>query len=223
MLVMFTHVHMCAAVFEFKTFSSKEVLMNADEKEEPKSGSKRTAENPAASMPPPKLVPKPKKAPFPPPADQGKVEVSAKKMPKPKEEEKKDFEGHLRPEERTRMPAELISVELKQEQWALLSPYARSRILTERPALGEECFYCLSRGHKAYFCSRMLSLGQKLGKLCAQSEKSGQNRKEQIFCASCWWRHSTAAVKSGIALSSASGWYSHSPSTCNHCMPVGNR
>ena len=209
--------------------SKKRPIMIADDQESPTIGSKRKAESeePAGVMLPPKMVPKSKKAPFPPEQEkEGAKKAEVKAMPKKQEEmvlperskpERSEPVARSKPEDSAIMPKG-IEVELDQAQWSMMSKEARSRILVERPSWKEGCFYCGSRGHRAFYCKSMLQLGTKLTKILKQHEHGGSEqpgRKESIFCSSCWWRVTTSAVTGGANVRKASGWWSHSRNTCN--------
>ena len=210
--------------------SKKRPIMIADDQESPKIGSKRKAESeePAEAMPPPKMLPKSKKAPFRPEKEkEGAKKAEVKAMPKKQEEmvlprrskpERSEPVERSKPEDSATMPKG-IEVELDQVQWSMMSKEARSRILVEKPSWKKECFYCGSRGHRAFYCKSMLQLGTKLTKIVQQHEHGGSERhgrKESIFCSSCWWRATTSAITSGANVRKASGWWSNSRNTCNH-------
>ena len=198
--------------------SKKRPIMIADDQESPKIGSKRKAESeePAETMPPPKMLPKSKKAPFPPGQEQEgakTVEVKAKPkkqaemvLPERSKPERSEQVERSKPEDSDTMPNG-VEVELNQAQWSMMSKEARSRILVEKPSWKEDCFYRGSRGHRAFYCKSMLQLGTKLTKILQQHEHGGSDqhgRKESIFCSSCWWRVTTSAIASGANVRKAS-------------------
>ena len=210
--------------------SKKQPIMISDDQETQSTGSKRKAEGeePAGAMLPPKVVPRSKKGPFPPEQErEGAKKPEVKAMPKRQEEmvlpekrkpERSEPVEKSRPEDSATMPTG-IEVELDPAQWSMMSKEARGRMLVEKPSWREECFYCGSKGHRAFYCKSMLQLGTKLTKILQQHEHGGSEQhghKESIFCSSCWWKSTMTAMASGANICKASGWWSHSRNTCNH-------
>ena len=127
-------------------------------------------------------------------------------------------EEKSKPENSAVMP-DGVEVELDQAQWSMLSKEARARIMVEQPSWKDECFYCKTLGHRAYYCKSMLQLRTKLTKIVSQHEHGGSEkhtRRDAIFCTSCWWKLTTQALKTGADIRKASGCWSHSRNTCNH-------
>ena len=188
---------------------------------EEKGTKKRPAEEPSGSAP--KLAPKPKKAPFPPPdqrKDQRK-DAEAKAMPKKYEEmtlpERPKKVGRPEKVDDAEAMPKGIEVDIDQEVWNMLSKEGRNRIQSEKPCWHEECFFCQQTGHRAYFCKKMLKLGETLTRMFGQQAHGGSthSRQQSIFCTSCWFRLTTAAVMGSGPVDRACGWWSHSRNICN--------
>ena len=111
------------------------------------------------------------------------------------------------------VPKEHLYINVPQEVWETLGAWSRERILSERETT-DRCFFCNKVGHRAFACRKMVALAAKWGAVTGQCKTGGQERKKSLWCSSCAFQNSLAAIAQGGSTRFATGWFQHIRSTC---------
>ena len=75
----------------------------------------------------------------------------------------------------------------------MLGAWSRERLLSERETI-DRCFFCNEAGRRAFACRKMVALAAKWGQVTNQCKTGGQERKKSLWCSSCAFQNSLAAI-----------------------------
>ena len=104
------------------------------------------------------------------------------------------------------VPKEYLYITVPQEVWEVLGPWSRERLLSERETT-DKCSFCNTVGHRAFHCRKMVALAAKWGQVMNQRKTGGEERKKSLWCSSCAFQNSLAAISPGGSTRFATGWF----------------
>ena len=114
------------------------------------------------------------------------------------------------------VPTENLEVKISAQCWKLMGWSSREKILVEKSAEGQRCFFCNNPGHRAFACEEMLRLGLAWGQTTGCMRYGGNDRRYSLFCSSCGYANFRAAVEKGEDPTKTSGWFAHTRSACHN-------
>ena len=114
------------------------------------------------------------------------------------------------------VPTDHLEVKISPQCWKLMGWSSREKILVEKAAEGQRCFFCNNPGHRAFACEEMLRLGLAWGQTTGCMRYGGNDRRYSLLCSSCGYANFRAAVEKGEDPKKTSGWFGHTRSACHN-------